>query len=604
MAADGWRLRSVLFGSVARRTFDSGRDGRGRRSDGCVRAVGRVLLCAAAWTVGGWCQKPVITPGGVVSAATYATGIGALSITAYPQTGGGPALASGSVASIFGANLAASTVAARALPLPLILGGTSVSVNGVAAPLFFVSPTQINFQVPTSAVGSFVVSTAAGQSDPYALVTGGLVSTPGIFTLNSSGCGPGAVLNVAANGNISYNSPANSSQPGDYIAIYGTGNGYVSPTVPDGAPAPSSPLARASVSGGPLFDFSAGGYEGSANWAGRAPGLVGVDQFNFIVPTTARQGCAVPLQFLNGNLSPPVTISIANGGGACADPPTQGYGDIVWAKTITTDAPVASSGGATQTITEADTVTMSLQASPGRQAPTAPVFTEGGLLPGSYTYFGTSCAVPGYRSLGAGTVTVSGPGIAPITAPPLALQGSTVINVQPQGGFTLTSQVQSGQVTGLTEYQATLPSGAIQPGTFTVAANGGPDVGGFQSSVQVGSPIQVTTALAGIALKGSGPAFTINWTGGDPNAWVTLELLSHAGSFDYYPLKWVARASDGQLTIHGSPTFGFQVAGTVEIVMEVVPDPSNVSTVSAPGLSLGGRALWKYTYRFEGVTVQ
>jgi hypothetical protein len=42
----------------------------------------------------------------------------------------------------------------------------------------------------------------------------------------------------------------------------------------------------------------------------------------------------------------------------------------------------------------------------------------------------------------------------------------------------------------------------------------------------------------------------------------------------------------------------------VEIVIEVVPDPSNVPTLSAPGLSLGGRALWKYTYRFEDATVQ
>lgn len=65
----------------------------------------------------------------------------------------------------------------------------------------------------------------------------------------------------------------------------------------------------------------------------------------------------------------------------------------------------------------------------------------------------------------------------------------------------------------------------------------------------------------------------------------------------------MARASDGKLTIQGTGFVGFQIAGPVDIVMEVVPDPSNVPTFSAPGLSLGGRALWKYTYRFEGVFI-
>jgi len=86
---------------------------------GC-RAMKRVLLCIVGCAVAGWSQKPVIAPGGVVNAASYAAGIGYL-IGPYPQTGGGPALAGGSIASIFGSNLAASTETARTLPLPVQL---------------------------------------------------------------------------------------------------------------------------------------------------------------------------------------------------------------------------------------------------------------------------------------------------------------------------------------------------------------------------------------------------------------------------------------------------------------------------------------------------
>ena len=43
--------------------------------------------------------------------------------------------------------------------------------------------------------------------------------------------------------------------------------------------------------------------------------------------------------------------------------------------------------------------------------------------------------------------------------------------------------------------------------------------------------------------------------------------------------------------------------GPVEIILEVTPDPSQIVAFSAPGLSLGGQHTWKYTYRFEGVTL-
>ena len=99
---------------------------------------------------------PQISAGGIVNAGSYAQPIS-------PQ----------SIAAIFGTNLAATTTSAPSLPLPTTLGGTSVTVNGIKVPLFYVSPNQINIQVPSSLTYSqsltalsVVVSTAAGSSAP------------------------------------------------------------------------------------------------------------------------------------------------------------------------------------------------------------------------------------------------------------------------------------------------------------------------------------------------------------------------------------------------------------------------------------------------------
>lgn len=89
-------------------------------------------LCAALWA-----QKPVISPDGVVNAATFAQ-----------KETRAHAIAPGSIVTIFGNNLARATAAATSLPLPKELAGTVVTFEDVAAPLSYVSPDQINAQVP------------------------------------------------------------------------------------------------------------------------------------------------------------------------------------------------------------------------------------------------------------------------------------------------------------------------------------------------------------------------------------------------------------------------------------------------------------------------
>jgi len=528
-----------------------------------------------------WCQAPVIFPGGIVNSASYSTA----SENAGPV---GFGVAPGSIVSIFGTNLAVSTQTAQTLPLPVELAGTIVTVYGVKAPLFYVSSGLINFQMPftefqtaagfqTGLPAGVVVSTPAGTTNAYQI---DFADAFGIFTLDSSGCGPGLVQNVKPDGSISLNSPSNSASPEDFIVIYGTGLGLVYNAPPDGSPTPSSPLARdANTEGVPVFDLAGqppvvGVY---SYWAGRAPGMVGVDQINFPVTDTVREGCAVPLQVKSdAGFSQPVTIAIRNGGGPCADSPSAGYGQITWEKSVT--ATLNSAG--TDSTTETESLTVSLQASPGKQVPTTPAYPARG-----ETFFGPSCPVPGYRSLNAGNVTVQGPGLGPMQAPNAPLQ--------------------SGPVRGLSQYKLTLPNGTVQPGSFVVSAGGGADVGEFQSSVQIGSPIQITTPLAGLPLP-YGQSLQVKWTGGDPNSLVTIYLINHGGSIDQ-AVSNQGRASDGAIALaslnspYAPPTFGVPIGPDTEIVIEVTPDPSQIPPLTVTGLSLGGQHTWKYSYHFEGI---
>jgi uncharacterized protein (TIGR03437 family) len=561
----------------------------------------RVFCVFAACAALAWAQAPAIFPGGVVNAASFLTG---------GQTGA--YLAPGSIASIFGTNLANVTESAASTPLPTELGGTSVTVGGVAAPLFYVSPGQINLQIPSAfdtgqvVSGQFltnvVVQTSAGSSAAYQIDPGVAF---GLFTENASGCGQAAALNVSPSGAIAVNSPANSASPGDYLSVFGTGLGpALAPSgltlsasnPPDGSPAPSDPpVSDLEAEAGFLIDLpnpsvsdylgASGSNAAAPSWYGLAPGLVGVDQVNFRIPEGTREGCAVPIIAdssstggTNIAYTPPVTIAIRNGGGPCVDPPFAAYGQVTWSKTVATG---------TESDGETDTVTVSLQGSPGRQAPPPPTYSTGGIYVNSRILVsGPSCPVAGYRSLDAGAVSAQGPSFA-------ATQAATVPVPAPD----------NGQVAGLTEYRAALATNSVQAGAFSISAQGGADVGAFQSTLQAGSDIQITTSLTrGTVLDNQ---FTITWTGGDPTSWVTVKVLDNTSPVNYYGYAQ-AQVSAGQITFVAAPTMVYPPAteGPFEIDIEVDPDPSQIAAFSAPGLSLGGQATWKYLHRFGGITIQ
>ena len=162
------------------------------------------ILCVAPLCPTAKAQPPVITR--IVNAASFAG-------PPYDKP------APGSIATIFGERLATATVTASPGALPRILGGVTVVIEGTAAPIFYVSPSQINFQVPFGDWNSpnptplalqwkVVVRNQLGASETYNVqVTD---SAPGMFTLDGSGCGRGAILNHLPDGRVSVNSEQSS----------------------------------------------------------------------------------------------------------------------------------------------------------------------------------------------------------------------------------------------------------------------------------------------------------------------------------------------------------------------------------------------------------
>ena len=190
--------------------------------------------------------------------------------------------------------------------------------------------------------------------------------------------------------------------------------------------------------------------------------------------------------------------------------------------------------------------------------------------------------MPGYRGLTAGTVSLQDPG----------LNAAQVLVVP----------YQQRQLGGLSAYQATLPLGTIQSGNFTLSASGGSTVGAFQAALKIGADIQIETPLAGLDAFATCAPLTINWTGGDPKSWVTVSFVQVYAGFEAVNFAYQTHTSNGSMTIPvpvppanscGPPS------NPVVLTIEVDPDPSEITTFSASGLSLGGQATWKYTHTFQ-----
>ena len=237
-------------------------------------------------------QGPATTAGGVVNAASYASG----------------GVAPGSIVSAYGSYLLTSSAAAGGVPLPDTLTGFKMQFNGeFAAPLYYVSGGQVNLQVPWELEGqSQTTLTAALNSQTGPPLTVPLVpASPGIFSTNSQGTGQGAILDSS----YKLVDASNPATPGSTaILIYCTGLGPVSNQPASGAASPGGPLAETPT----LPTVTIGGAPAQVLFSGLAPGFVGEYQVNAIVPAGSATGAAVPVTISMGGITSN-TVTIAAG---------------------------------------------------------------------------------------------------------------------------------------------------------------------------------------------------------------------------------------------------------------------------------------------------
>lgn len=193
-----------------------------------------------------------------------------------------PAISPGCLISIFGTGFAPSLDNAGSVPLPTNLMNTSVEIGGFAAPLYFVSPTQINAQVPfevsTAINANFQMGTVAvvvtnNQSSSTAFNITISAASPGLFTVASNGSGRSLYVDP------NFQTFNTALTPGSTIILYATGLGQTNPPATTGA----GGLAHQPVVTVP--NVYIGEAQAQVAYAGLAPDFVGVYQLNVVVPT-------------------------------------------------------------------------------------------------------------------------------------------------------------------------------------------------------------------------------------------------------------------------------------------------------------------------------
>jgi uncharacterized protein (TIGR03437 family) len=234
-------------------------------------------------------------PPSVVIPVTFVVGASAALSVAGVANGAsyGTAFAPGMFMAVFGSNLAPGIGLASGYSLPLNMLGVAVTVNGVAAPLYYVSPGQLNVQVPyETALGTAVLGVNNnGKVTSFQFPV--TIAAPGIFA-----AGDGTLV------------PSGSGQPGQTLVAFITGAGENTPLIVTGAepysgtPIPLLPQPILPVS------LTVGGLPAALTFVGTPVGVAGITQINFTIPAAVPAGSQPVIVKVGGVASAPVILNV------------------------------------------------------------------------------------------------------------------------------------------------------------------------------------------------------------------------------------------------------------------------------------------------------
>ena len=225
------------------------------------------------------------------------------------------AVAPGEGVTIFGTGVGPATAASFGLTdggaMDTIAGNTRVLFDGIPAPVYYASATQTSVFVPYEVAGRPTTTVRLEYlgvlSDPiiYTVVP----AQPGIYTLNFSGTGPGAIRNNDATASV--NSPTAPAPKGSYVSVYMTGEGELSPQGVNGAFTPNNGTGLKF----PKLPVSAtvGGIPTTAVAASAPGGVNGFTQVNVLIPPNAPSGPAVSIVITFGPAATGATFNTQQG---------------------------------------------------------------------------------------------------------------------------------------------------------------------------------------------------------------------------------------------------------------------------------------------------
>lgn len=273
-----------------------------------------VLANNLATRIGNIHVTPAGTVGGLLFTVTQpAAGPPAPVVTAVGNAASyaASAVSPGEIVAVFGSNMGPASLTLFQLTgggsFPTSIAGTEVLFDGVSAPMIYTSKGQVSAMVPYGMAGKNSTNVQVRYQGVVSAAIAMPVqsATPGIFSQDVSGLGPGAILNQ----DTSLNQGSRPAAVGDIVSIYCTGGGLTNPAIVDGSiTASTPPLPRLTQD----VSVSIDGLPAKVDYSGGTPqSVAGLTQINAEVPSGVKPGSSVPVVVQIGTARSQAGITMA-----------------------------------------------------------------------------------------------------------------------------------------------------------------------------------------------------------------------------------------------------------------------------------------------------